>query len=57
MKEQKKKIAEYKEKKRMTEELLAHASLDEYGDEDEDDRLSKYASMLEKGQRPPPAVM
>ena len=53
--EQKKKIAEYKEKKRMTEELLAQASLEEYGDED-DEALSKFNSMLEKGLRPPPAV-
>ena len=56
MKEQKKKIAEYKEKKRLTEELLAQASLDDYGDEEQDEAMSKYTSMLEKGMRPPPAV-
>ena len=57
MMEQKKRVAEYKEKKRMTEELLAQANMEDYGDEEEDEALKKFNSMIEKGQRPPPAVL
>ena len=69
MERQKKKIAEYKQKKAITEEMLANADLDDLedvfdseGDDQKDEDAGKFLDEMidrygAKNRRPPPAVM